>query len=496
MKSTIAPFDDTPAYVLEEIDDDAPETTEDDDAEAFDLGDAVAPAPRQLVKLDVTIDEDEFDHDIDQAFRKIGKEARLPGFRAGKVPRKVLEARIGLAAAREEALRDSLPLYLARAVREHDLDLIAAPELDITGGTESGPVSFEAICEVRPVITVPGYGGLRVELPSPVASEEEIDEAVDAERRRQGSLVDVDRPAVAGDHVTLTLAASREGEPVPGLNTEDWLYEVGKGWVAEGFDDHLTGASKGAELAFTANPSGTDEPADFAVTLTNVQEMQLPEITDEWVGDNLGEHDTVEAWRAALAERIGTAKLNQSRNLFVERTTSALAELVEDAVPESMVQGDLQARVQNTVQQFQQQGINIDQWLQATGQDANSFVGALRVQSEKAVRVDLALRAVAAAEGLDVSEDDLDLEYVRIAVQVRQKASQVKKAYEDNDAVVDLAAQLKKTKALDWLLEHVEVVDDKGAAIDRTLLLGNNDHDHDHDHDHQHDHDHDHDHQH
>ncbi|MFM2069799.1 MAG: trigger factor [Actinomycetota bacterium] len=495
MKSTIAPFDDTPAYVLEEIDDDAPETTEDDAVEAAEGDDSIANrTPRELVKLTVTIDEDEFDHDIDRAFRKIGKEARLPGFRAGKVPRKVLEARIGLAAAREEALRDALPNYLAMAVREHDIDLIATPQLDITGGTESGPIEFEAICEVRPVITVPGYGGLRVELPSPLASDEEIEEAVEAERRRQGTLVDVDRPAVEGDHVTLTLAASREGELVPGLNTEDWLYEVGKGWVAEGFDDHLVGAARGAEIEFSANPSGTAEPADFAVTVSNVQEMQLPEIDDEWVADNVGEHDTVEEWRAAIAERISAAKLNQSRNLFVERTTSALAELVDAPLPDSMVQGDLQSRVQNTVQQFQQQGINIDQWLQATGQDANSFVEALRVQSEKSVKVDLALRAVAAAEGIEVTDEDLDVEYIRIGTQVRQKASQVKKAYEDNDAVTDLAAQLKKTKALDWLLEHVEVVDEKGAAIDRTLLMGEHDHDHDHDgHDHDHDgHDHDH----
>ena len=202
-------------------------------------GGGEARTPRQLVKLSVVIDEVDFDRDIDKAFRKIGREATLPGFRAGKVPRKVLEARIGLAAGRDEALRDAVPAYLAQAVREHDIDLIATPEVEITGGADEGPVSFDAVCEVRPVITVPGYGGLRVELPGPTADEQEIDEAVDAERRRQGSLVDVARPVQSGDHVTLSLAGTRDGEPVPGLNTEDWLYEVGKGWVAEGFDDRL-----------------------------------------------------------------------------------------------------------------------------------------------------------------------------------------------------------------------------------------------------------------
>ncbi len=485
MKSTISPASDT----LAPLDADGAET---------EGTDTPSRTPRELVKLSVVIAEDEFDRDIDQAFRKIGREARLPGFRAGKVPRKVLEARIGLAAAREEALRDSIPAYLADAVREHDIDLIATPEVQLTSGEESGPVEFDAVCEVRPVITVPGYGGLRVELPSPIATEEETEEAIEAERRRQGTLVDADRPAVTGDHVTLTLAASRDGEPVPGLNTEDWLYEIGKGWVAEGFDEQLVGTTKGTELAFSSNPTGMDEPADFEVTVTNVQEMQLPELTDEWVSEHLGEFDTVAAWRESIAVRIGATKLNQARNQFIDRTTTALAGLVDAPAPDSMVQGDLQARVQNTVQQFQAQGISIDQWLQATGQDANSFVEALKVQSEKAVKVDLALRAVATAEGIEVDDDDVNAEYARIALQVGQKASEVRKAYEKNDAVTDLTSQIRKTKALDWLLEHAEVVDESGAAIDRDLLTGeHHDHDHDHDdHDH-HDHDHhDHDHQH
>jgi trigger factor len=460
--------------------------------------DAPEEAPtKKLVKLSVTIDEAEFDRDIDMAFRTIAKEVKLPGFRQGKVPRKVLEARIGLATAREQALRDAVPQYLANAVREHDIDLIATPAIEFTGGQESGPVSFDATCEVRPEITVPGYGGLRVELTSPLATEADIDEAVEAELRRQGSLVDVDRPVQSGDQVTIDLAGSRDGEPVPGLNTEDWLYQVGNGWVAPGFDGELLGANIGDELTFTATPNGTDEEADFVVNVKAIQETVLPELTDEWVSENLGEFETIDEWRATLAERIGTGKLNQTRNQFIERTTTALAGLVDIDPPESMVQADLQGRVQNTVQQFQAQGVSVDQWLQVTGQDAATFIEGLKVQSEKAVKVDLALRAVGVAEGLDVTDDDISAEYARIAVQVRQKPNEVRKAYEKNDAVTDLVAQLRKTKALDWLLEHVEIVDEAGDPIDRSLVMGktdddHHDHDHDHDHDHHHDHDHDH----
>jgi trigger factor len=467
VNSTIATADDP--RVHEDHDHDHDHEGHDHDHEGHDHGPVT---PRELVRLTVTIGQDEFDRDIDAAFRKIGREARLPGFRNGKVPRKVLEARIGIQAAREEALRDAVPQYLAKAVREHDVDLIATPEVTVTAGAEEGEVTFEALCEIRPVITVPGYGGLRVEIPSPVASDSDIDEAVDAERRRQGTLVAVTRSAQHGDHVTLTLAATRDGEPVPGLNTEDWLYEIGKGWVAEDFDDRLVGTTAGTELTFSANPTGTEQPADFAVTVSQVQEMQLPEVTDEWVSENLGEFDTLEAWRASIAERIGNSRLSQARNQLVDRVTDSLAGLVDAPLPTSMVEGDLQARVQNMVRQFQAQGISVDQWLQLTGQTPDTFIGALRVQSEKAVKVDLAMRAVVVAEGITAADDDIEAEYARIAVQVGQKAKDVRIAYEKNDAVHDLADQIRKNKALDWLLEHVEIVDEAGTPIERELLLG------------------------
>lgn len=442
------------------------------------------------VKLSVTIDESEFDRNIDQAFRKIAKEVRLPGFRAGKAPRRVLEARIGLAPAREQALNDAIPQYLAKAVREHDVDIIATPEVEIMSGQDDGAVAFDATCEVRPEITVPGYGGLRVELSSPVATHDEVDAAVAEELKRHGELVDVDRPAAVGDYVSVDLAASRDGEPVAGLNAEDWSYEIGQGWVAEDFDDQLVGATAGAELAFTTTPKATAEPADFTVKVSRVQELVTPELDDDWVADNLGEFETVDEWTASLREDISETKLNRARNELIARTAEALAKLTEVQAPESLVQNDLQRRVEGTVRQFQSQGINMEQFFQATGQDASGFIESLKSQSEQAVKVDLALRAVASAEAIQADEDDIESEYERLALQVNQKANQVRKAYEANDLVADLMAQIRKSKALDWLLHHVEMVDTDGNAIDNELILGHSHDDHHHDHDNDHDHDH------
>lgn len=444
------------------------------------------------VKLSVTIDESEFDRSIDQAFRKLAKEVRLPGFRAGKAPRRVLEARIGIAPARAQALNDAIPQYLQKAVREHNVDLIATPEVEVTSGQDDGPVEFDATCEVRPEITVAGYGDLRIELPNPQATDAEVDEAIAAELKRNGELSDVERPAATGDYVTLDISATRDGEPVTGLNVEDWSYEIGQGWVAEDFDAQLVGAEAGATLTFTTTPKGTSEPADFQVVVSRVQELVVPELDDEWVADNLGEFETVAEWTDSLRQQISDTKLNRIRNELIGRTTEALTALAEIEAPEALVNSDLQRRVEGTVRQFQAQGINMDQFFAATGQDAGGFVETLKTQSEQAVKVDLALRAVAAAEAIEADDDDLDAEYERLAMQVDQKPNQVRKAYETNDLVPELVAQIRKSKALDWLLHHVEMVDPDGNRIDNDLVLGHShdDDDHGHDHDDHHDHEH------
>ena len=431
----------------------------------------VAPLEGNKVRLSVEVDEAEFDKDIDAAFRKIAHEVRLPGFRPGKAPRRVLEARIGVAPAREQALRDGIPVYLARAVREHEVDIIAQPEVDITAGNEDGPVVFDATIEVRPKVSVPGYGGLRVEIPSLEIDPTDIDAPVEAEQRRHGTLVDVDRPAVRGDQVTLDLAATRDGEPVAGLTTEDWLYEIGRGWVAESFDNELVGASAGDELQFTATPSGTDEPADFVVGVQKVQELALPELTDEWVAENVSEFETVADWRQAIATRLEAIRLGQARQAFVERTTQGLAELVDAEPPEPLVNSELQARAQGFVEQLQRQGIALENYLQLTGQTPDQLTDGLKDAAVRAVKADLGLRAVAEAEELDVDDDELDAEYARIATGLNMKAAQVRREYEKQDAVINLRTEMRNRKAFDWLLHRVEIVDPDGKMVDRSLLL-------------------------
>ncbi len=460
---------------------------------------SVAPLEGNKVKLSVEVDEAEFDKALDAAFRKIAREVRIPGFRPGRAPRRLLEARLGAGAGREQALRDAIPGYLAEAVREHDVDVIATPQVDITAGEEDGPITFDATVEVRPTVTVPGYGGLRVEVPSPYADDDEVEQRIQAQLRPHGELADVDRPAATGDYVTLDLAAERDGEPVAGLNTEDWLYEIGREWVTPTLDERLSGATVGDSFEFSAAPSGTEDEADFTVTVKKVQELVLPELTDDWVQENLDDVESADEWRAQQRAQLDAMHLVQARQQLVDRTALALAELVDQDVPEVMVNQEVTERARTMIGRLQQQGITLEQWLGATGQDPQAFTDSLRSEATNAVKVDLALRAVAEAELLEPIDEDIEAEYARIARQVNEKPARVRQAYERNDAVGGLRAELRKRAAMDWLLANVEVVDPDGKSIDGGMLIvAGHDHEHDHQgdehegHDHEgHDHSHD-----
>ena len=183
---------------------------------ALRMKSTVEPLEGNKVKLSVEVDASEFEPAVDAAFKKIAREVRLPGFRPGKAPRKVLEARLGPLAGREQALQDSLPEYYSAAVIEHDVDVIAAPEIDITGGQEAGDVAFDAVVEVRPSIEVPGYGGLRVTLERPGVDDEALDAQIDRMRDLDSTLEVVDRPAQDGDTVTIDIAGTLDGDAQAG----------------------------------------------------------------------------------------------------------------------------------------------------------------------------------------------------------------------------------------------------------------------------------------
>ncbi|MEC7673002.1 MAG: trigger factor [Actinomycetota bacterium] len=423
------------------------------------------------VKLSVEVDEETFDVAVNAAFKRIAKEVRMPGFRPGKAPRRLLEAQFGSAVGREEALREAMPEYYAQAVIEHDVDVVAPPEIEITGGQEDGPVQFDAVVEIRPSVSAAGYDGLRVEIPNPVASAEEIDEQIDNLRRNFAELSVVERAAADEDHVTIDIEATHGDEPVPGLTTTDYDYLLGSGAVVPEIDENLRGASAGDEVEFSADHPDPEEeePLQFSIAVKEVKEAVLPDLDDEFAKAN-SEFETVEDLRADMADRMNTMRIQQANMAVQQNTAEALAALVTDEIPESMIENEINARIQDLVQRLQQQGMDVGAYLDAVGQTAETLAAEFREPAEQAVKVDLALRSVADLQGLVPDDDRIDEVIAEMAGPSGQDPDELKARLAEVGQISALRADLAKQAAMEWLTDNVELVDEDGEAIDREAL--------------------------
>lgn len=467
---------------------------------------SVEPQEGNKVRLAVEIDEAEFDKAIDAAFRKIAREVSVPGFRPGKAPRRLLEARIGKGYARQQALQDSLPEYYAKAITTEQVDAIAPPELNLLGGSEEGAVSFDAVIEVRPKIRVPGYEGLQVTIPSPLPSDDDVTAQIDRIRGGLATLIEVDRQAQPGDHVRINVRGVVGGEAVPGLTADDYVYEVGANAVVPELDQQLMGASAGDVLDFTAPVPGDDDTIiEFHVEVQAVNEKVLPDADDAFA-KQASEFATIAELRADVVKQMTMVKRVESYLALRDETVKALTDLVGDEdVPEVMVTNEVERRLEDLAQRLGQQGATLDQYFAVTGQDRSAYEASLREGAVNTAKADLALRSVADSEGIEADEADIDAEIVRLAERFKMNPKQVRKNLESNFQLPQLAADVRKSKALKWLMDRVLLVDADGVSIDRALLeLApeeeraaraaiddaelDDDHDHDHDHDH-HDHD-------
>ncbi len=422
------------------------------------------------VRLSVEVDESEFDRAVEQTFRKLAREVRVPGFRPGKVPRRVLEARLGgPGSLRGEALREALPEFYARAVAETDLDPIAPPEFDITAGRESGAVAFDALVQVRPTVQIPGYAGLQVTIPSLEVTEDEVDTQIDRLRENDGELVVVDRKARDGDSVTINLHARTDrGEEVVGV--DDFLYEVGSGSVVPELDEQLRGAKAGDVLAFSGRLEGHPDALAFTVLVKEVKEKRLPEATDAWAAES-SEFETLAELRADIARRLRELHLLQARMAWRENSLAALVELVDDdEVPEVLVEDDLARRVHDLGHRLSDQGIALDEFLAATGRDAEGLLAELRQDARRAVKLDLALRALAEAEDLQVDEAELAEVLASSAERLQMDVHALRSELDRNGRMGEVRSEQKKAKALTWLLDHVQLVDEQGKPVSADEL--------------------------
>lgn len=434
---------------------------------------SVEPLEGNKVKLFIAISEQEFEPAITAAFRKLAHEVRIPGFRPGKAPRKLLEARFGPDIAREQALKDGLPEFYADAVTAESIDVIAPPEIEITGGEESGPVSFEAVVETRPKIRIGGYDELRVAVDYTPVSEEALDEQVDSLRDRFADLEESDEPLADGSFASIDLTSTIDDEPLDALSATDLLYEVGSDGLVPALDEQLRGAGPGAVLEFTDTlPERFGDQAgaevSFRAVVKDVKRKVLPELTDEWVAENTAS-ETIEDLRSESKRRMELMGKLQAKMSMRDKVLEELASLVPVEAPEPLVAQEMEQRLHDLMHRVQQQGMSIPQWLAATGQDQSQFVDEIRDGATKAVLADMALRAVVNQESIEPSDDDVDAEIGRLAERTGEKVTKVRRDLERRGLLEAVRSDLARGKALQLVVDSAVALDSEGTVLDLEL---------------------------
>lgn len=434
----------------------------------FPMRTSVEPLEKNRFRLTVEVDDEEVARAEQETLVRLSREARIPGFRPGRVPRRLLEARLGPKALREEALRDVLPRLYGEAVKKSELDVIATPKIDVTSGDESGPVAFDAVVEVRPEVSIPGYEGLVVTIPSPLVTEADIDAQVDRLREQFASLTEVGRPARAGDLVTLDVHGSRDGQPAEGLVADDLVYQVGSGGIAKGVDEYLVGAKIGDIFEMEADDAPGGQ-AHLHLLVKQVREKVLPVADDEFASD-ASEFDSLVELRADLAARLSVAKRREVNALLRARAVDALAELVLDEIPKALVSRETQLLLDDFTERLAARQIPLSSYLEMAGVEQDAFFAEFEAQATREVRADLALRALVAAEHIEIDESEIDEEIVRLADRSQQTPAQLRSTIDRSGGLAGLRSQLRRVKALGWLIEHVAIVDDEGNPMDRAAL--------------------------
>jgi trigger factor len=434
---------------------------------------SVEPLEGNKVRLRVAVPADEFEHAVDAAFRKLASQVKIPGFRPGKAPRQLLEARMGGEAAREQALRDAVPDYYAQAIEAEDIDVIAAPEIDITGGEDSGDVAFDAVVEVRPVIELSGYDPLRVEIPTPDVNDEAVDAQVDALRERFADLEDKSGPLADGDYAQIDIKAYVHAEVVDALSATDFLYEVGSGGLVPKLDEELRGKRVGDILKFNDQlperfGDRAGEEVAFQVLLKETKRKILPDPTDEWASE-VSEFDTIDALRDDARTRLSLVAKVRAQMLVRDKVLDAVAALVEAEIPDALVASETERRLHDLIHRLEHEGASLPDYLAATGQDQNTFVAAVRAGATDAVRADLALRAVVNQEHIEATDEDVDREVERLAERLGAKPAKVRRDLERGAMLEAVRSDIARGKALQLLVDHAEVVDESGTPLDLTL---------------------------
>ena len=414
---------------------------------------------KNMAKLTIEVSPEELEGALQHAYLKNRKQITIPGFRKGKVPRQIIEKMYGPSFFYEDAVNELIPSAYEKAVDECELELVSRPEVSIVQIEKGKPFIFTAEVAVKPEVELGQYKGIEVEKQDTAATDEEVDKEIDKERESNSRSITVeDRPVQDGDMTVIDFEGFVDGTPFEGGKGTDYPLTIGSGAFIPGFEEQLIGAEIGKEtevnVSFPEDYHAKDlagKPAVFKCTVKEIKVKELPELDDDFAQD-VSDFDTLEEYKADVRKKIEERKAASAKAKKEDAVIEKIIEGAKMEIPDAMVKTQAEQGVEEFAQRLQMQGMSIEQYLQYMGGSIDAMVEQYKPQALKRIQSRLVLEAVAAAENLEVSDEELEAEYSRMAEQYKMEVEKLKELFSDADKKTireDLAIQ----KAVDLVTE-------------------------------------------
>ncbi|RAN22593.1 trigger factor [Geobacillus sp. A8] len=412
--------------------------------------------------LTVEVDAEKVNKGLDAAFKKVVKNITLPGFRKGKVPRVLFEKRFGVEALYQDALDILLPEAYAKAVEEAGIEPVSMPEIDIEQMEKGKSLIFKAKVTVKPEVKLGQYKGLEVEKMDATVTDEDIENELKRLQENYAELVVKEDGTVEnGDTVVIDFEGFVDGEPFEGGKAENYSLEIGSGTFIPGFEEQLVGMKAGEEKEIQVTfpeeyhaEQLAGKPATFKVKVHEVKAKQLPALDDEFAKDVDEEVETLDELKAKIRARLEEAKKNEAETALRNAVIEKAAANAEMDIPEVMIKNETDRMLREFDQRLQMQGLNLQLYYQFSGQDEASLREQMKEDAEKRVRAALTLEAIAKAENIEVTDEEVNKELEKMAEAYKLSVDKLKELLGSLDGVKE---DLKWRKTVDFLVEHSKV---------------------------------------
>lgn len=426
------------------------------------------------VRINVEVPFAELEPDFQRAYKELAKQVRLPGFRPGKAPAKLLEARIGREAMLDQIVNDALPSRYGQAVAESDVQPLGRPNIEVTKKEYGQDLQFTAEVDIRPKISPPDLSALTVSVDPIEIGEDDVDAELQSLRTRFGTLTAVDRPVAVGDVVSIDLSATVDGEDIPNAAAEGLSHEVGSGRLIAGLDDAVVGLSADESRVFTAKLAAGEhagQEAQVTVTVRSVKERELPEPDDEFA-QLASEVDSIDELRASLSDQVRQAKRAQQAEQIRNATIDALLEQVDVPLPESYVQAQFDSVLHSALSGLNHDEARFNELLVEQGSSRAAFDAEARTASEKDVKRQLLLDALADELQVQVGQDDLTERLVTTSRQYGIEPQQLFGYLQERNQLPTMFADVRRELAIRAAVEAATVTDSDGNTIDTSEFFG------------------------